>query len=190
MVRPNPVDAGIQRLQRWGFTLEGWHDNRRGEWWLLAQLLLILAHLLPGFPSPGSFGIIWPGSLRILGISMVLAGLLLSLISFRALGASLSPLPEPMPGAPLMTEGLYARCRHPLYLSVLVCSLGVCIALGSLLHGGLLLGLVGVLGAKARREEHRLLDLHPDYGAYRATTLAIVPGLPWLDWRTLNEDLR
>ena len=190
MAHPNPVDAAVRCLQRWGFTLEGWHDNRRGEWWMLAQLLLILGHLLPGFPSPGSFGIIWPNSLRILGISVVLAGLLLSLASFRSLGASLSPLPEPMPGAPLMTEGLYARCRHPLYLSVLVCSLGVCIALGSLLHGGLLLGLVGVLGAKARREEHRLLDLHPDYGAYRATTLAIVPGLPWLDWRTLNEDLR
>ena len=24
----------------WGFSWGGWLDNRRGEWWLLAQLLL------------------------------------------------------------------------------------------------------------------------------------------------------
>ena len=188
MVRPNPVDAGIQRLQRWGFTLEGWHDNRRGEWWLLAQLLLILAHLLPAVPAPQNFGIIWPDALRILGISSFVAGLLLSLRSFHALGASLSPLPEPMPGAPLVMEGIYARCRHPLYQSLLMCSLGVSVALGSLLHGGLLLGLAGVLGAKARREEGRLDDIHPDYRNYRLRTPAIVPGLPWLDWRALDHN--
>jgi protein-S-isoprenylcysteine O-methyltransferase Ste14 len=40
-----------------------------------------------------------------------------------------------------------------------------------------------VLGGKARREERQLLVLHPEYSAYRAATAAIVPGLPWLDWR-------
>ena len=36
-------------------------DNRRGEWWLLAQLLLITAHLLPFWPALASFGVaIWP----------------------------------------------------------------------------------------------------------------------------------
>ena len=34
----------------WGFSWGGWLDNRRGEWWLLAQLLLITAHLLPVWP--------------------------------------------------------------------------------------------------------------------------------------------
>jgi hypothetical protein len=28
-----------------------------------------------------------------------------------------------------------------------------------------------------------LLRLHPDYASYRAATPAIIPGLPWLDWR-------
>jgi protein-S-isoprenylcysteine O-methyltransferase Ste14 len=46
-----------------------------------------------------------------------------------------------------------------------------------------LLGLCAVLGGKARREERALVRLHPQYVAYRAATPAIVPGLPWLDWR-------
>lgn len=100
------------------------------------------------------------------------------------LGASLSPLPEPMPEAVLVTTGAYARCRHPLYQSVILCSLGVTVALGSLLHLGLLLGLVVVLGCKARREEARLSVIHPAYDAYRRITPAILPGLPWLDWRS------
>ncbi|MFL0752424.1 MAG: S-isoprenylcysteine methyltransferase, partial [Prochlorococcus sp.] len=33
------------------------------------------------------------------------------------------------------------------------------------------------------REERKLLVVHPEYSAYRANTPAIIPGLPFLDWR-------
>jgi protein-S-isoprenylcysteine O-methyltransferase Ste14 len=82
-----------------------------------------------------------------------------------------------------VTSGAYARCRHPLYQAILLCSLGVTLALGSLLHLALLLALCAVLGGKARREERQLLTMHRGYAIYRATTPAILPGLPWLDWR-------
>lgn len=82
-----------------------------------------------------------------------------------------------------MTSGPYRRCRHPLYQAILLCSLGVTVALGSLLHLALLLALAAVLGGKARREERQLALCHPDYPAYRAVTPAIVSSLPWLDWR-------
>ena len=59
----------------------------------------------------------------------------------------------------------------------------VVLALGSLLHLALLLGLCAVLGGKARREERMLMEVHPEYAAYRLVTPAIIPGLPWLDWR-------
>ena len=53
----------------WGFSWGGWLDNRRGEWWLLAQLLLITAHLLPVRPAPASFGVaIWPKPLSLIHI--------------------------------------------------------------------------------------------------------------------------
>ncbi len=181
---PPPGPAGPQRLLvRWGFSWQGLLDNRRGEWWLLAQLLLIAAHLLPATPPPAALGIAWPPALALLGWATLALGLLLAAQAFFHLGPNLTPLPEPMVGADLVTTGAYARCRHPLYQAILVCSLGVTLALGSLLHLGLLLALAAVLASKARREERRLLELHPGYGAYRAATAAILPGVPGLDWR-------
>ncbi len=177
-------NALATRLRAWGFSWAGLRDNRRGEWWLIAQMALILAHLLPATPSPASLGLNWPLALRLVGLALFAIGLVLAAQGALNLGASLSPLPEPMPEAVLVTTGAYARCRHPLYQSVILCSLGVTVALGSLLHLALLLGLVVVLGFKARREETGLCNLHPQYEAYRASTPAILPGLPWLDWRS------
>lgn len=169
---------------RWGFSPAGWRDNRRGEWWLAAQIALIAAVVLaPARPSPTSLGLVWPAAVRLGGALLLGAGLGLALWSLVSLGASLTPLPEPIEGAPLVRHGPYGLCRHPLYQAVLACALGVALVRGSLLHLGLLLALAGVLGGKARREERSLERLHPDYGAYRAGTAAIVPGLPWLDWR-------
>lgn len=168
------------RLAHWGFSWGGLCDNRRGEWWLLGQFLLIAAHLLPPLPR---LGFVWPLALQVTGWSLLALGLLLAAQALLALGGSLTPLPEPMPGAPLITTGVYGRCRHPLYQALLFCSLGVGVAPGSLLHLALLLALAVVLACKARREESRLLILHPGYAAYRAATTAILPGVPGLDWR-------
>lgn len=170
-------------LSRWGFSWEGLRDNRRGEWWLLAQLALITAHGLPATPPPGDLGLDWPLGLGLLGWSVVALGLALAAQAFIHLGRNLTPLPEPLPHAALVTTGAYRRCRHPLYQAILMCSLGVGLALGSLLHLALLLALAVVLSGKAHLEESRLLELHPGYGAYREQTPAIVPGLPGLDWR-------
>ena len=180
---PNSTPSPKSPLEGWGLSWGGWFDNRRGEWWLLAQLLLITAHLLPPWPAPGSWGYAWPLPIALSGAVLFLLGLALAAQAFWRLGPSLTPLPDPKPGAPLVTSGSYGRCRHPLYQAVLLCSLGVVLALGSLLHLALLLALCAVLGGKARREEGQLLQLHPEYAAYRATVPAIIPGLPWLDWR-------
>jgi protein-S-isoprenylcysteine O-methyltransferase Ste14 len=182
---PSPKSPPEPLLRRWGLTWGGWLDNRRGEWWLLAQLLLITAHLLPPWPAPGSWGPGWPLPLALGGAGLLLVGVVLALQAFVRLGSSLTPLPEPMADAALVTSGAYARCRHPLYQAVLLCSLGMTLALGSLLHLALLLALVVVLGGKARREERSLERLHPDYAAYRRRTPAIIPRCPWLDWRVL-----
>ena len=171
--------------QGWGLSWGGWLDNRHGEWWLLAQLALIAAHLLPSWPAPGAWGYAWPLPLALSGAGLFVLGLALAAQAFWGLGPSLTPLPDPIPGAALVTAGPYGRCRHPLYQAVLFCSLGTGLALGSLLHLALLLGLCGVLGGKARREERALEAVHPDYVAYRANIPAIIPRLPWLDWRVL-----
>ena len=170
--------AGL--LRRWGFTFGGLFSNRHGEWWLLAQLLLITAMALPPAAPATLQG--WPWPLRLLGAITFSTGAALALQSFRDLGASLTPLPDPMPDAPLVTEGAYRRCRHPLYQALLLAGLGLMLVLGSLQHLLLLGLLAAVLAGKARREERQLLQRHPAYAATMATT-AIIPGLPGLDWR-------
>ena len=168
----------------WGLSWGGWLDNRRGEWWLLAQLLLITAHILPATPPVTSLGLTaWPRPLELAGVLILLAALLLAARSLLSLGASLSPLPAPRDDNQLIRNGAYSHCRHPLYRAVLLASLGVVIASGSLLHLMLLLALGAVLRGKARREEQALAERHPDYRFYMASTPAIVPHLPGLDWR-------
>ena len=172
-----------EMLQRWGFSRGGWLDNRRGEWWLLAQLLLIaLDVLLPSWPARWAWPPLLLPWLPFLGLGLLGGGLLLALLAFLHLGESLTPLPEPMPSVPLKQQGLYGFCRHPLYLAVLICSSGMALIRGGLLHPLLLLALAVLLVGKARREEGALLALHPDFEAYRQRTAAIVPWLPGLDW--------
>ena len=168
----------------WGLSWGGWLDNRRGEWWLLAQLLLIAAHLLPATPPVTAWGLTaWPAPLQLTGVLILLAALLLAARSLLSLGSSLSPLPAPRDDNQLIQDGAYSHCRHPLYRAVLLASLGVVIASGSMLHLILLLALAAVLRGKARREERGLAERHPDYRSYMASTPAIVPRLPGLDWR-------
>ena len=175
-----------QAFTDWGLSWDGWFNNRRGEWWLMAQLALISCHLIPAWPNPGLFGIAWPAAAQIMGLITLTIGLGLAVQGFLTLGPSLSPLPDPKPGADLVTTGVYARCRHPLYRAVLVCSLGVVIALGSMLHLLLFLLLIKVLTGKARREERALLRELPSYADYMRTTAAIVAHCPGLDWRQLE----
>ena len=119
----------------WGLSWGGWLDNRSGEWWLMGQLFLIGAHLLPVWPQTSSLGVSnWPWQLNLLGALFVFGGLFLAIQAFLSLGSSLSPLPEPKQGNRLVCSGAYKRCRHPMYQAVLLCSLGVVIGVGSPLH--------------------------------------------------------
>ena len=171
-------------LSGWGLSWAGWFDNRRGEWWLAAQLVLIAAHLLPVWPVPAFWGLAsWPSLLFALGLLILAWGLIRAVQSLLSLGASLSPLPVPKQHNQLICTGVYSHCRHPMYQAVLICSFGVVVATGSLIHLALLMALAAVLRGKARFEELALCRLHPDYVVYAASTPAIAKDWPGLDWR-------
>jgi protein-S-isoprenylcysteine O-methyltransferase Ste14 len=160
-------------MRDWGLSWGGWLDNRRGEWWLLGQLVLIALDIaLPAWPLRWSS----PQGLMVVGVVVLIGGLVLAAVAFMQLGSSLTPLPEPMPNAELKAQGLYGFCRHPLYLAVLVCALGMALIKGGVLHPLLLLGLVVLLRGKAKREEQALLRHYPDYGAYQQRVPAFFPG--------------
>ena len=160
-------------MRDWGLSWGGWLDNRRGEWWLLGQLVLIALDIaLPAWPLRWSS----PHGLMVVGVVVLIAGLVLAALAFVQLGSSLTPLPEPMPNAELKAQGLYGFCRHPLYLAVLVCALGMALIKGGVLHPLLLFGLTVLLRGKAKREEQALLRHYPDYSAYQQQVPAFFPG--------------
>ena len=160
-------------MRDWGLSWGGWLDNRRGEWWLLGQLVLIALDIaLSVWPLRWSS----PQGLMVVGVVVLIGGLVLAAVAFVQLGSSLTPLPEPMPNAELKAEGLYGFCRHPLYLAVLVCALGMALIKGGVLHPLFLLGLAVLLRGKAKREEQALLRHYPDYAAYQQRVPAFFPG--------------
>ena len=92
MKSPSPPSRSLaQRLQAWGFSWGGLRDNRHGEWWVIAQMLLIGLHLLPAFPSPRALGFAWPLPLRLVGLLIFLVGLALAAQGALNLGENLSP---------------------------------------------------------------------------------------------------
>ena len=82
--------------------------------------------------------------------------------------------PDPKPGGSLVTRGPYRWVRHPMYLAVMVFMAAFCVA-GDALQWAAWAALLGVLVAKAVREERELPLVHPGYADYRARTRAILP---------------
>ena len=194
MKTPQPSDGAYNSRIRaafsgWNLNWPGLLTNAQGEWWLLGQLVLILAViLLPAWP--GSWSDLPPLQLRWIGLAigwMLLGGgVLLASQALITLGVNLSPLPEPKAGIDLVSNGPYRLCRHPVYLAVLICATGVMLIRLSALHGILLVAMALVLRGKAKREERRLLQMHPSYAQVFADTAGIAAGVPGLNWRLRN----
>ncbi len=142
----------------------------RGGGWVVAQSILMSAMLVVG---PWRGGASWLSLAA--GFPFVLVGAVIGILGVRHLGVARSALPEPLPGAPLVQEGIYARVRHPLYASLLWLSAGWTLCWLSPASGVASLLLLALLLAKARVEEARLLRLHPGYEAYRSRVPAFLP---------------
>ncbi len=174
----------VAAFSGWRLSWYGVKNNLQGEWWLIGQILLIAAHLIPSWPHPSAIVLAWKTPLSLLGASLFILGAYKTVKAFLALGANLSPLPDPKPRATLVTIGPYNHCRHPLYQGILICSAGSIFYLYSLLHISLFICLTLLLIGKAKREEEKLQKQHPEYSQYMKKTPSIIKGVSFLDWRT------
>ncbi|ABB57264.1 methyltransferase family protein [Synechococcus elongatus] len=163
-------------FQRWGFDWKHWYRGDRGEYWLLAQLVLLVALVLvPRWAIPiAADWIVWRWAIA---IPFLIMGAGLAIAGLRFLGDSLSPLPAPHAESTLVQTGIYAWIRHPLYSGLMIGSLGWAIALWSLSQAAVSLALIGVLIGKARLEERWLRDRYSDYVDYQTRVKAFIPGL-------------
>lgn len=158
--------------------------NKSGKSYLASQLILILLHVLQGWPDNIYVNYEIHKYLQILGIIISIKGFIDLIIAFHSLGHNISLLTIPVENSTLITKKSYNNCRHPIYKGLLYISLGICIYKFSLFHLLLLFMLSYILKRKAITEEKKLMELHSSYKKYLKTTPALVSYIPYLDWRS------
>ena len=149
----------------------------RGEWWVVAQFIVVPVVLAAGWMTRSAEG--WPGPLR---LAAVLAGLaclgiaaVLAVGGVLHLGRNLTTVPKPIDDGALVQDGLYGVVRHPIYAGVVFAVLGWALVLNSLV-GLALAGVVLVFfDRKSRREEVWLAQKYPDYETYRTRVRKLIP---------------
>jgi protein-S-isoprenylcysteine O-methyltransferase Ste14 len=158
---------------------EPWWKGARGEWLVVAQVLLMGLTFFgprsvggrPAWPFP------FPHALRVAGAVLMVGGGLLFLAGLLRLGRALTPLPYPKEGAELVQSGPYAVVRHPMYGGGLVLALGWALFVQGWLTLGWVLALFVLLDVKSRREERWLAGKFPAYGAYQRRVRKLIPFL-------------
>ena len=78
----------------------------------------------------------------------------------------------------VVRSGVYARIRHPQYLSLAVAGFGLLTIWPRIIILILYLGMVFIYYFLARFEERQVEAAHPEYADYRQRTAAFIPGNP------------
>jgi protein-S-isoprenylcysteine O-methyltransferase Ste14 len=114
-----------------------------------------------------------------LGVLCFVAGLWIFYLSHKHLGEFWSITLEVREKHRLITEGIYRRIRHPMYLALFVYSLGQALALPNWVVGPSYLVGFGLLFAlRIRAEEAMMREEFPaEYEAYAARTKRLIPGI-------------
>lgn len=159
--------------------MKGEKFGSRGEWWVVAQFILIPLLMLLMWIVP--FGRGWPAPLdwmaRIAGMLLLMGAAWLLFAGILHLGRNLTPNPKPIDEGQLVERGAYAVVRHPIYAGIIIGFLAIALFFNSL---------VGVIGAavvfiffdqKSRREEAWLAQAYAGYVDYQRRTRKLIPFL-------------
>ena len=159
------------------YALGRWWEGRRGEWYVVVQMLLLaLAALGPQrLPAWPAWSQPWTLVGRIAGGGLMTAGTLLLLAGLLALGKSLTAVPYPKDDATLVESGPYRLVRHPIYSGLIFIVYGWGLFIGGWLTVGYATVILTFFDIKARREEVWLAERYPAYGAYRRRVHKLIP---------------
>ena len=135
--------------------------GRRGEEWLLAQLVLVAFITLGINP-------LFVICIRCLGFAFSAFGAYMIIRAAWILKENLSPFVVPSANNYVVDSDLFAVVRHPLYGGVILGCIGISLMSNSCDRLIFTLFLAALLGAKADREEEILAALHgQEYALYR-----------------------
>jgi len=144
--------------------------------WLTALHHRLFFLLLAGPPLECLLVAAAPGG-RGLGAVLFGTGVTLYRIAGGTLGDALSPFIEPRASGSLVTRGLYACVRHPMYLGETLIAVGAPLTLGSRYLVWLAVPALAVLVLRMVREDEALARTFPEFPHYAARTKRIIPFL-------------
>ena len=139
---------------------------------LYPKLLVFLQFSLMGLMLLFSQGV------SFIGVLIFLVGAIIGLfaLTHNRLG-NFNIQPKMKENAKLITTGIYAYIRHPMYLSVLLMMLGVFIGSPSMIEALFLILLTIVLALKAKKEESIWTEQTEEYVKYKKRTKLFIPFL-------------
>jgi protein-S-isoprenylcysteine O-methyltransferase Ste14/rhodanese-related sulfurtransferase len=172
------LERGRKTDGPFGLTRPHRNPNRRGKdlkgisigYVTLQFIILILA------PAEHSIRHTYVSGLQqVIGAVLGFGGLLLGLLSFRALGRNFRVYAAPRRSGTLVTRGVYSHVRHPMYSAVIIMFAGYLLYFGSLLSIPLWLAFSVLYIVKAVKEEQILIERFPEYEQYREKTWRFIP---------------
>ena len=152
-----------------------WWKGERGEWLVVAQVILIGLVFFGPRTVSGRPGWPFPEVCSVVGILFMAGGGLLLFAGLFRLGRGLTPLPFPKEDAPLVQTGPYALVRHPMYSGGLFLALGWALFIQGWLTLLYVAALFVFLDFKSRREERWLGGKFSDYGVYQKRVRKLIP---------------
>jgi protein-S-isoprenylcysteine O-methyltransferase Ste14 len=118
---------------------------------------------------------------RLLGITLAAPGLGLiglSILTHTWVNRNLVNIsPEPNGSNKLVQTGIYAYIRHPIYTGVMLAALGTALVHGHILALLIALALCAFFAYKSTFEDQLLMQVYPEYAAYRQRVGRFLPRL-------------
>jgi protein-S-isoprenylcysteine O-methyltransferase Ste14 len=145
--------------------------GRKGEGWVILQFIifgiLVLTARFNYVDLP-----IW---VRYSGGVFLTIGGYLGTSGVIHLGKNLSPFPRPVESGSLITHGIYASVRHPIYSGLILGTLGWTLIISNIIGLIVVVILFVFFDAKSRREEMWLVERYPEYAEYRNRVHKLIP---------------
>lgn len=147
--------------------------GKRGGGWVVGQFIILAGILAAGYVPAGHFAA--STATAVVGLLLAVVSVTFGWRAFSDLGKNLTAFPKPLDDASLVTHGVYAIVRHPIYTAVLAGALGYSIYQTSVLAlgGTVLLGIW--FEYKSRREESFLRERFAAYDTYAQQVKKFIP---------------